>query len=191
MKWIKASERLPVDGQPDSIESKTFREIDSKRPITDIWKFHADCIELNNYPSISGNEIPFTNVEWLDETPIPDTDGKEQDEWISVEDRLPEDGQIVDIWEMPMTQHLERALSLKGTSYANEYYHDTDYNGWRSTNYKFTIEKDQDGVMNCFTKLEEKYLNPLSSYSYKKLIVENGEVTHWMPLPSSPVNKSK
>ena len=87
---------------------------------------------------------------------------------------------------MPITQHLERALSLKGTSYANEYYHDTDYNGWRSTNYKFTVEKDEDGIMNCFTKLEEKYLNPLTSYSYKKLCVENGEVKYWMPLPNKP-----
>ena len=106
--------------------------------------------------------------------------------WVKASERLPEDGQIVDIWEMPMTQHLERALSLKGTPYANEYYHDTDYYGWRSTNYKFTVEKDEDGIMNCFTKLEEKYLNPLSSYGYKKLIVENGEVTHWMQRPNKP-----
>ena len=107
-------------------------------------------------------------------------------EWISVEDRLPEVGQIVDIWEMPRTQHLQRALSLRGTDYAKKYYSEPDYVGWRSCNYKFSIEEDDKGVLNCFTKLYEKHLHEQESYDYKKICVENGEVTHWMPLPAPP-----
>lgn len=108
-------------------------------------------------------------------------------EWINCSDRLPKNGQIVDIWEMPLPQYLKRALSLKGTDYGNKYYHDTDYYGWRSTNYKFSIENDDIGVINCFTKLNEKYFNtPSGGYQYKKLCVENGEVTYWMPLPIEP-----
>ena len=102
--------------------------------------------------------------------------------WVSVKDKLPEEGQIVDIWEMPMTQHLERALSLRGTDYAKQYYHDTDYNGWRSTNYKFSIEHEDGEPINCFTKCNTRYLSILTGRAYKKICVENGEVTHWMPI---------
>lgn len=107
-------------------------------------------------------------------------------EWVSVKDGLPEVGQVVDIWRMVQTQYLERALSLKGTDYANKYYHETEYNGWRSCNYKFSIEKDDVGDINCFTALNERFLTDKQSYSYSKLCVENGEVTHWMPLPTPP-----
>jgi len=107
--------------------------------------------------------------------------------WVSIKDKLPDVGQIVDIWEMPMTQHLERALSLKGTVYANEYYDDTYYNGWRSTNYKFSIEDDGEGNINCFTKCNERYFTiPKGGANYKKLCVENGEVTHWKPISIHP-----
>jgi len=107
--------------------------------------------------------------------------------WISVKDKLPDDGQIVDIWEMPRTQLLKRNLSLKGTPYGNQYYHDTDYYGWRSTNYQFTIEHDDEGEINCFTKLNERYFTvPQGGAYYKKLCVENGEVTYWMPIAECP-----
>jgi hypothetical protein len=106
-------------------------------------------------------------------------------EWISVKDKMPEEGQIVDIWEMPRTQYLETALSLRGTEYANEYYDDTMYNGWRSTNYKYSIEDDE-GPISIFTECASRYLTIKQGRKYKTLCVENGEVTHWMPLPEPP-----
>lgn len=115
----------------------------------------------------------------------------EQSRWVSVDERLPEIGQIVDIWEMPQTNRLKQNVSLRGSEYAELYLHDTDYNGWRSTNYMFTIEKDDEGEMKCFIQCNERYLTPIKGREYKKLIVENGEVTHWQQLPSPPKQQLK
>lgn len=123
-----------------------------------------------------------TLLDFLCETAIPSS--LKGGEWVSVKDRLPEVDQVVDIWRMVQTHYLKRALLLKGTDYANKYYHETEYNGWRSCNYKFSIEKDDVGDINCFTALNERFLTDKQSYS--KLCVENGEVTHWMPLPTPP-----
>lgn len=113
---------------------------------------------------------------------------REASGWISVKDRLPEEGQIVDIWEMPLENRLKQNLSLKGSSYAEKYLHDTDYSGWRDTDYKFSIEKDEEGVINCFIKCQHKYLNTFTGSEYKKICVENKEVLYWMPRPTSPRN---
>lgn len=107
-------------------------------------------------------------------------------EWVRVEDRLPEEGQIVDIWEMPLTHNLETNLSLRGSDYAKQYLSEPDYVGWRSCNYKHTIEYDDEGKIHCFIKVREKHFDELTSYRYKKLCVENGEVTHWQPIPEPP-----
>lgn len=107
--------------------------------------------------------------------------------WISVKDKLPEIGQIVDIWEMPNTETLKRNLSFKGTKFGLEHHHTTDYEGWRSTNYIFSKEKDDEGEINCFQKVNERYFTKMEGGpSYKKLCVENGEVMFWKPVESIP-----
>ena len=68
MKWIKANEKFPKEGNPESLSEVTFRRISDKSPITNIWKFHDTNIELENYPSICGESIYYGEVEWLDES---------------------------------------------------------------------------------------------------------------------------
>jgi len=107
--------------------------------------------------------------------------------WIDINIQKPLEGQIVDIWEMPDTETLKRNLSLKGSSYAKQYHVEADYSGWRNTNYKFSIEKDDKEAIHCFTKCYPKYFHiPGGGIEYRKLCVENGEVIYWMPIPESP-----
>lgn len=68
MKWVKADERFPIDGKPESLEDVTLRLIEGKYPVTDIWRFHEKVIELNNHGSICGDEISYNEIEWLDES---------------------------------------------------------------------------------------------------------------------------
>jgi len=68
MKWIKAKDRFPENGNPKSLTDVTFRLIADKSPITGIWAFHQNCIELNNCGAICGDEIIYEEIEWLDET---------------------------------------------------------------------------------------------------------------------------
>ena len=107
-------------------------------------------------------------------------------EWISVKDRLPEVGQIVDIWRMHDTEWLQTVLSLKGTQFAKDQFHETDYNGYRDCNYKYEIKHDDIGILNVFIKCTNRYLTEFDNYERLELLVEDEQVTHWMPLPEPP-----
>lgn len=66
--WVKALDGFPVKNKPESLQDVTFRTIDNKEPVTRIWQFHENFIELNNETSICGDEIPYSNIEWLKES---------------------------------------------------------------------------------------------------------------------------
>jgi len=104
-------------------------------------------------------------------------------DWISVKDRMPEEGQIVDVWETEDTQTQYNIIGLENT------HHKSQYTGWRSTQYKYSLvtEQGDDGqTYHSFEKVSDAYLNVMKYPMNKQLIVENGEVTHWMPIPSTP-----
>lgn len=109
-----------------------------------------------------------------------------ENKWISVKERLPEEGQIVDVWQMPRTDDQQNAKGLQGKGI----FSDSNYIGWRSANYKYSHVKEENGEeYNSFEKCNERYLSIRNGrYQYKQLIVENGEVTHWQPLPPPPAN---
>ena len=71
MKFIKASERLPED--------RGYYFVITTRNRKEVYNWHSEENSANTWE----NEV----IEWLDETP--------QEEWISVEDRLPEVGVMV------------------------------------------------------------------------------------------------
>lgn len=106
--------------------------------------------------------------------------------WVSVKDSLPKKGQIVDIWATLRDDRFDLVMSLKGTDYARNYFHETDYTGWRITNCMFVEEYDEQGLTNCFIKCTEKYLRPKDGRNFELFCVENGEVKYWMPLPENP-----
>lgn len=67
--WVNAAQRFPKENIPESLDDVTFRVISNKRPVSDIWKFYSDKIELENGSSICGEEIKYSEIEWLDESP--------------------------------------------------------------------------------------------------------------------------
>ena len=91
---------------------------------------------------------------------------------------MPNEGQIVDVWEKKDTQYHKLLESLKGTEYFKQYHSQKEIDGSRRTDMKYYTSSDEQGVINLFRELKEEY--------YKILCVENGEVTHWMPIPTMP-----
>ena len=106
-------------------------------------------------------------------------------EWISIKDRMPTVGQIVDVWQMPSTQSQERRRGLENSGLFAKH----EFTGWRSTNYKFEKVKEGDEELHVFRKVKEGYLCVHHYPNYKELCVENGEVTFWMPLPIAPIKE--
>lgn len=98
--------------------------------------------------------------------------------WISVKDELPEEGQKVDIWAR-YNDHVQRQkksildANVKGWGINEE-----KLKGWREVNVKYDTFHDGDVLCHRFKK-----------NSHKDFIVENNEVTHWMPLPKPPHNE--
>lgn len=104
-------------------------------------------------------------------------------EWISVNDRLPEEGQIVDVWQMVDTQMQNNIRGMENS----RLHHKSDFTGWRSTNYRYSSKQEKTGEKySSFQKVKETTFNPTEYPNYKELIVENGEVTHWREIPESP-----
>lgn len=97
-------------------------------------------------------------------------------EWISVEDRLPEENQVVDIWARLNHQHQHIAEMLKDT----KNHSNSRINGWRECGYTYEAKKDEEGGYGLFSKERDQ----VGQYDHK--VIENGEVTHWMPLPKPP-----
>lgn len=69
MRWIKASEQLPVANDPDSLFGVTFRRISDKSPIAhhEIYRMSHDCI-IMEYRSGFDTHVWLTDIEWLEET---------------------------------------------------------------------------------------------------------------------------
>jgi hypothetical protein len=74
MKWIKA-----ISQKPKNWNEVVFRTIPDKYVLStsDVWRFHDDCIEMNNENSRCGKEYRYENIEWLDED-APDTEELEK-----------------------------------------------------------------------------------------------------------------
>ncbi len=107
---------------------------------------------------------------------------QEESKWISVKDKLPKESQIVDVWQTPGTQSQNNSRGLENTNL----YHKSQFTGWRSTNYKYSLIGKGKMSYSSFEKVNEKTFEIIGSRQYKQLIVENGEVTHWKPLPPKP-----
>ena len=65
--WVKASDRFPVDSNPESLEDVIFRRIKDKSPITNTWAFHPAYLELETNGRVCGDLIRYNEIEWLDE----------------------------------------------------------------------------------------------------------------------------
>ncbi len=98
--------------------------------------------------------------------------------WISVKDSLPEENQIVDIWQMINSQQQSNIKGLEGSNLTTK----SDYTGWRSVNYRYSLKDKGKNQYSSFIKVNEKSLKDCEYPLYKELIAENGEVTHWRPL---------
>lgn len=102
--------------------------------------------------------------------------------WISVKDRLPKHGQIVDIWACYNKREKEIEeiyirLNKKGWSCVIG--NPEKLNGWRVTNTKCYHCEDEDGKFISFEK------------GNKSWVIDEGNVTHWLPLPDPPENNEK
>lgn len=93
--------------------------------------------------------------------------------WISVNDRLPEIGQIVDIWFIDTKHNRDINNMLKGTNWYNNNI------PRRITNLKYLVKIDGEGEYSIFD-------NMLYSYEHKEYCIEDDEITHWTPLPEPP-----
>lgn len=98
--------------------------------------------------------------------------------WISCDDEFPAVGQIVDIWRRHDTNYQKTVDSLKDTDFGKKNYYERDLIGWRMCDMEFYTEFDDNGIIHCFR-------NPKSTYR-QEYCVENGEISHWMPLPPAP-----
>jgi len=83
-------------------------------------------------------------------------------EWIAVSERLPENGEIVDIWGFGSPSMYPQNLK----------------DGFRTTNCKVSTEKEDGEAYKVFSY---KIVGTI----YER-IPENNDVTHWMPLPEPP-----
>ena len=84
MKWILASERLPEG----TTGIRVVRYIDTgKTFIFNLERNFKVQIDFDGY------HYKKEMIEWLDESPCTEREG-----WVSVDDGLPEDGQIIDTW---------------------------------------------------------------------------------------------
>lgn len=64
--WVKASDCFPILNEPSSLANVTVRTIDTKQSISDIWEFRET--EIEGRGCMSGDTIPYTNIEWLRES---------------------------------------------------------------------------------------------------------------------------
>ena len=93
---------------------------------------------------------PYIIPDWC---PLPDNKPSQRMQWVSVDDRLPEDGQIVDVW-------------IVSNGLFNQRLTDVVYS---STSLTFQIDDI------CDVGIEP---HPTNSF-----------ITHWMPLPKSPMGE--
>jgi hypothetical protein len=103
-----------------------------------------------------------------------------ESEWVDVNERLPEEGQIVDVWQMPTTQRQGQIKNLENTNLTCLWEH----TGFRSCGWMFKIDKDEDASI--FVRVSEKTGKALSYPNNEEICIENGQVTKWMPLPPIP-----
>lgn len=102
--------------------------------------------------------------------------------WISVNDALPQEGQVVDVWRMPSFNRQKKIAGLKPPTIGSY-----EITGYRSTNWIFKKEPDGDEVLNTFHRCTQRTPETICSYpEYQQISVENGEVTHWRPKPEAP-----
>jgi len=92
--------------------------------------------------------------------------------WISIKNKLPEEGQLVDIVARLDHQHQQIAEFLEDTTWRNP-----GVNGWRVVDVKMKTYHD-DGTYHVFEKGFGRYT--------EDYCIENGEVSHWMPIPKLP-----
>ncbi len=88
--WVKASDKTPNETRGYNLKYNGQPDLALFDKETD--EFYSDVTK--HY------KLQKSMVEWLDETPVSITD-TELDKWISVEDRLPEPNQKVDLWVVP------------------------------------------------------------------------------------------
>ena len=99
-------------------------------------------------------------------------------EWISVEDRLPEVGRNVLAYYINV---LGKYRIVKGY-YAAKYTIESVNDEWSSdeVNDEYCEERDQ-------YYLQEGWYEALDNWEeFSSIVISNGDVTHWMPLPAPP-----
>ena len=70
MKWVKASERFPVEGDPSSLDRVIMRKIYERlsNVIVDVVYYGELYVEISTHPLMVEEVIYYDNIEWLDET---------------------------------------------------------------------------------------------------------------------------
>jgi hypothetical protein len=96
-------------------------------------------------------------------------------DWININDKLPNEGQVVDIWAR-YSEHVQwQKESILEANPKGWEINEDKLSGWRVTDVEYYRFHDGDVECNAFKKNK-----------HSDFIVENREVTHWMPLPKSP-----
>lgn len=153
--WVKASE-----SKPDNWDDAICRRISDGCLITGVWRFGENSLELDNNGRVCGDEIWYTDVEWLRPTTgilLQKSEYEalmkcvESSGWISVNDSKPDTDSLL--------------LTASGICIIGDWYKE----GWRT--HKSHWEKDENGV--------NRYVS-----AYK-----DESITHWQPLPLPPNNQ--
>ncbi len=103
-------------------------------------------------------------------------------DWISVDDAMPESGKNV------LAYYVNRLgkYRIVKAYYAGKYSIESAFSEWTSDeiNDEYSEEKEQYylkvGWYECLDNWED----------YSSIVISNGEVTHWMPLPNPPLQKN-